>query len=77
MNDIGPRLTQCFATVFPNLNEPEILHCSPWTLPEWDSVAAITLLNVIEEEFSISIDLELLPDLNSYQAIAAYLGKQV
>jgi len=76
LNDIGPRLTQCFSIVFPDLSEAEIPRCTQKTMLNWDSAAAITLLNVIEEEFSTSIDLELLPELNSYEAFAKYLAKQ-
>jgi len=44
-------------------------------LPNWDSIASITLINVIEEEFHIVIDLEVIPELNSYQAMESYLRK--
>jgi acyl carrier protein len=76
LNEVIPRLTRCFATVFPDLDENNIALCSQKTVGAWDSVAAITLVNVIEEEFSISIDLELLPELDSFRAIAEYLEKQ-
>lgn len=62
--------------VFPDLGETQIPLCTQKTMPGWDSVAAITLLTLIEEEFSTSINPELLPDLDSFQAIAGYLGKE-
>ena len=77
VNDIHARLVQCFATVFPDLSAREIEFCTQERVPTWDSVTAITLVNVIEEEFNTSIDLDLLPELSSFAAIAEYLGKSV
>ena len=74
MNDLRRRLTACFATVFPHLSENQILQASPRTVAEWDSVSAISLVNVIEEEFEIQIDFEYLADLDSFDAIAGYLA---
>ena len=74
MNDIHPRLIRCFSTVFPGLAESRIPAASPETVADWDSVSALTLLSVIEEEFSCQIDLDALPELTSFQAIAAYLA---
>jgi acyl carrier protein len=43
------------------------------SVESWDSVAAITLVSVIEDEFQVTLDLELLPELTSFAAILAYL----
>jgi acyl carrier protein len=73
MPDLQTRLTGCFQTVFPTLPEPEILNASQTSVADWDSVAAITLANVVEEEFQIQLDFDLLPDLDSYQRILQHL----
>jgi acyl carrier protein len=73
MNDIHPRLVRCFETVFPQLSQEQIETASQATVAKWDSVAAITLVNVVEEEFQTVIDLEMLPELDSFQAISAHL----
>jgi acyl carrier protein len=73
MPDLQTRLTGCFQTVFPALSEPEILNASQTSVADWDSVAAITLANVVEEEFQIQLDFDLLPDLDSYQRILQHL----
>jgi acyl carrier protein len=39
----------------------------------WDSVAGLTLLNVVEDEFRVTVDLERLSELTSFAAILAYL----
>ncbi len=41
------------------------------------SIAAITLVNVIEDEFGFQMDFDLLPELDSFQSILEYLKGQV
>jgi acyl carrier protein len=68
------RLGQCFRVVFPNLtNDADIFAATQATLPEWDSVAAIMLVNVLEEEFQIEMNFDILGDLSSFDLILDYL----
>ena len=76
MDEIATRLAKCFQTVFPALTESEIPNASSDSVPAWDSVAAITLLNVIEEEFGIQVDFELLAEVGSFSRFDEYLRKQ-
>ena len=69
MDDLKQRLTNCFATVFPELSEEEIHRASQVSIASWDSVASINLVNVIEEEFDTQIDLEALPELTSFDLV--------
>jgi acyl carrier protein len=39
----------------------------------WDSVAAITLVSVIEEEFGILMDLDRLADLDSFEQVLDFV----
>jgi acyl carrier protein len=73
MPDVGTRLVGCFLTVFPELTEADIRSASQERIEQWDSVAAITLVNVIEEEFSTQIDYDHLPDLDSFAKVLEYL----
>jgi acyl carrier protein len=73
MEDVASRLTRCFELVFPDLSAPQIQELDQANLPAWDSIASITLLNVIEEEFQIEIDMELLADLDSFDRIRAHV----
>ena len=73
MSDLTARLVTCFSAVFPDMAEEAIPAASQDSAPDWDSVAAITLVTVIEEEFQIEIDVESLPDLNSFALIGEYL----
>jgi acyl carrier protein len=74
MNDVRKKLTNCFRVVFPDLPEASIPTASVATVVAWDSVAAITLLQVVEEEFQREVDLEQLADLNSFESLVNYLS---
>jgi acyl carrier protein len=75
MDDTRQRLTGCFQVVFPDLPEAVIPAASQETVPAWDSVAAITMVSVIEDEFGVELDLDDLPDLDSFEKIHAYVQK--
>jgi len=77
MDNLRDRLVRCFETVFPDMPESEIATASQQTLSNWDSVAAITLANVIEDEFAFQLDFEDLADLDSFERIQAYLAARL
>lgn len=68
-----PRLQGCFSKVFPNLGEQEILQASADELAEWDSLATLNLLALIEEEFGMAIDLDELSGAPSFQSFLSQL----
>jgi acyl carrier protein len=73
MPDVETRLVGCFQWVFQDLSEADIRNASQEKLNQWDSVAAITLVNVIEEEFSTQIDYDFLPNLDTFAKVLEYL----
>jgi acyl carrier protein len=73
MDEQRRRLANCFCAVFPELSIEETLHASPATVQSWDSVAIVTLLTVIEEEFGISIEEDDPAKFDSFQRILSYL----
>lgn len=73
---MNEKLANCFHTVFPDLTDAQILAASQSNTKDWDSVAAITLVNVIEEEFGVELDLDKVADLDSFEKIAAYLKSE-
>ncbi|HKD04415.1 MAG TPA: acyl carrier protein [Bryobacteraceae bacterium] len=77
MDNLSGRLARCFETVFPDLPESEIQTASQQSLSTWDSVAAITLANVIEDEFAFQLDFEDLADLDSFERIHTYLAERL
>jgi acyl carrier protein len=77
MDEIQKRLVKCFERVFPVLSADEIPRTSQTTNSAWDSVAAITLVNVIEDEFAFQMDFDLLPELDSFDRILSYVKTEV
>jgi len=75
MAELESRLVNCFATAFPELDPQEISSVSIGSLASWDSLAGITLLSLIEEEFSISISPDDAAGLVSFELILDYLRK--
>ena len=73
MNSIAARLTTCFKTVFPELPEAEIPQSTIASVPRWDSVATVTLLAVVGEEFNIEVDFDHFEELTSFQGILHYV----
>jgi acyl carrier protein len=77
MDDVLNRLTNCFETVFPGVPVGDIPQSSQLTISTWDSVAVITLANVIEEEFGFQVDFDRLPELDSFDRFLSYIRTQV
>ena len=77
MDEITARLISCFSTVFPDTPESQIPHASTENITTWDSVAAITLMNVTEDEFRIRLDLDDLPELNSFEKMRGYVQQRL
>jgi acyl carrier protein len=75
MTDNSRKLIQCFRSVFPDLPEAQIPAASQDTVPAWDSVASIMLLNVVEEEFGVPMDLERIEEFTSFEAILQHLQR--
>lgn len=75
MDTTKGRLISCFQIVFPDLPESNIPAANQESVAAWDSIAAITLVNVIEDEFQIQMDLDQLADLDSFPRILDYLEK--
>lgn len=74
MSDVTPRLVKCFQTVFPEMPETQIRAANQQSVPMWDSVATVTLVNVVDEEFNVELDLEKLDQLNSFESFERHLS---
>lgn len=77
MNLLDEKLMRCLEAVFPSLSPDQIRNASPETLADWNSLSAITLIAVIEEEFKIKISLMDLAELDSYAAFREYLSNKL
>ena len=76
MEDIQPLLLTCFQATFPKLDQATLLTLKQQDYPAWDSLASITLVRLIEEQFGLEIDLFDLEDLDSFAAMEAYIRKE-
>ncbi|HWN10316.1 MAG TPA: acyl carrier protein [Pyrinomonadaceae bacterium] len=73
MSNVEERLKECFGTVFPNLSADEILRASSASVATWDSLATVTLVSLIEEEFGVTIAPEEYEYIVSFDLVNACL----
>lgn len=69
MTDTATRLEGCFKAVFPTLEPARIPTADATSVEGWDSLAHITLLTVINEEFGMDVDFEEFEGATSFPAI--------
>jgi acyl carrier protein len=77
MDDITSRLINSFSLVFPDIPQSQVVNLSADNTAAWDSVAFITLANVIEEEFGFAMDLEDITELDTFAKVRDYVQRQV
>ena len=77
MNDIKERVARCFVNVFPDLPPAELERASTTSLASWDSVAQVTLLSSLEEEFGVTFEMDDFDGLVSYPLIVDYLETKI
>ena len=73
MDEVKDRLARCFIAVFPELSEQAVHLAEPSTVKGWDSVASVTLMATVEEEFGVSFDIQEAADLMSYGKMLEFL----
>jgi len=76
VTELDDRLVRCFLSIFPALTEEEIRTADVNLLSDADSLAGVTLVALIDQEFGVDIDLERLLKLGSFQAVRQYLREQ-
>jgi acyl carrier protein len=76
MNNVKERVALCFTNVFPNIRQDEIPGASVASLTNWNSLAHVTLLASLSEEFGVDFEMEDFEELVSYPLIVAYLEKK-
>jgi acyl carrier protein len=75
VSEQNDRLVRCFASVFPTLSDEEIRTSNVVPLLNVDSLAGVTLVTLIDQEFGVSVDLPDLVELGSFEAISQFLRK--
>jgi acyl carrier protein len=76
VSDHDDRLVRCFASVFPTLSEREIRAADVVALFDLDSLAGVTLVTLIDQEFGVNVDPPELLELGSFEALSQFLRKQ-
>jgi acyl carrier protein len=77
MNDTEKKVIRCFSNVFPDVPLSEFPRASTASLAAWDSVAHVTLLSSIAEEFGLDLEIEDFEELVSYPLIIDYLEGKI
>jgi acyl carrier protein len=72
-SDIAARLETCFAAVFPDLQPEQLRAAQAERVAAWDSMATVTLMAVINEEFGTDLDLDQMEPLGSFDALRSEL----
>jgi acyl carrier protein len=70
-------LTKCFSAVFPELSPEEIVKTTVNTTGALDSLTAVTLLALIEEEFGVELEPDGVLENISFENILARVAKAV
>jgi acyl carrier protein len=63
--DINEKLENIFTQVFPSIPKVDIRKVDIESYPEWDSLALMQMITMIENDFSISLGLNEIKLLNS------------
>lgn len=71
MDKIGEQLTRCFSQAFPQMEPSRYFTASAENTSEWDSMAQVTLLTLIGEEFNIDINFEEFEGATSFESLAS------
>lgn len=77
MADLRARLIDCFGAVFSNLERDAIPRATTETLERWDSLATVTLVAVVQEEFGVEVEPEDFPSFTSFDGVLGYLRKTI
>ncbi len=74
-SDLDGRLLGCFQVVFPDLPDEALVALRYEDSEEWDSLASLNLLTVVEEEFEVMFDDAVVPTLDSFAAVRRALAE--
>jgi acyl carrier protein len=76
MDDAREKLGRCFHLAFPKLDPSQYATASVHNVSEWDSIAQLTLLTLIGEEFGREIDFEEFEGATSFESLLQALQVQ-
>ncbi|HZU24211.1 MAG TPA: acyl carrier protein [Bryobacteraceae bacterium] len=59
--------------MFPDLSRDQIRDASAASVGAWDSIASVTLLMLVQEEFGVVADMERFEEFTSYRGLLEYV----
>lgn len=68
-SEVNEKLKRCFRAVFPNLPEKRIEEADSTNTEGWDSLSAVMLLSVVQQEYGVVFDVSDVNTLSSYKKI--------
>ena len=71
------RLVGCFKKVFPGMNRSDIPSAVQESITAWDSIAHVTLISLIGEDFGIELDFEDFDEATSFAAFRDILSARL
>jgi acyl carrier protein len=77
MHDVRQRLAKCFSAVFPEFSPEEIGKSTASHAANWDSLSAVTLLAVVEEEFGIDLEVHEMESLASFEGMMQRVNEAI
>jgi acyl carrier protein len=77
VSDLDTRLTAIFRVAFPSLDELAIPSATRDSVAAWDSIAAVTLARLVEEEFGPVFDPDRAADWASYADVRRALAERL
>lgn len=75
--EIASQLEDCLSVVFPDVPRKQLCRASISSVAQWDSLATLTLVGVIEETFQRQIPADDLEEFLSFELILDYLSRPV
>jgi len=76
MDEVKDKLAHCFSLAFPQLDRSLYATASADNMSGWDSIAQLTLLTLIGEEFGREIDFEEFEGATSFESLVRALQVQ-
>jgi acyl carrier protein len=77
VSELDVRLSALFRAAFPRVEDKNFSNATRDSIAEWDSIAAVTLVTLVEEEFGQQFDLEDAAEWTSYQQIRDALQERL
>jgi acyl carrier protein len=72
---IKEKLIKCFSAAFPELNKAAIESADMENTSGWDSIAQVTLLALVSEEFGMDVDFEKFESATSFSRFATLIAE--